>query len=499
MLVLLSACEKAEDITSESSNLSLQRASNTVNFQQVSTIQVGGEAASEISAFDSRSNKLFIVNVESSEISVYDISNVTSPLQGISIPISIGSPNSVSVHNGKLAVAVEAHVKQDPGFVLLYDANTQELIQSYSVGSLPDMVTFSPNGQFILSANEGEPNSEYTVDPVGSISIIDISAGTVSTLTFDGFNADLAALSQGGYRVFGPNATLAMDTEPEYIAVSDDSRYAWVTLQENNGMAKINLTTKTIESIYPLGFKDYNQLGNEIDPSDRDNVKALNSWPVYGVYMPDAIKYTRINGIEYLITANEGDSRDYDGFSEEERIKDLDLDPLVFPNADFLKENENIGRLKITSTLGDIDNDGDYDELYSYGARSFSIWSANGELLYDSGNTIAMKTLEFTPDRFNDDDDRSDDKGAEPESVETLKVRGNFELLFVGLERNDQVLVFDITNPTSPIFLDILSHAGDEAPEGLLAIPANESPSRKELLIVSNEDSGTVTIYQNMN
>jgi len=217
--------------------------------------------------------------------------------------------------------------------------------------------------------------------------------------------------------------------------------------------------------------------------------------------MPDAIEYLKINGTDYLITANEGDSRDYDGFSEEERVKDegIVLDATAFPDAEFLKQDENLGRLKITTTLGDLDNDGDYDELYCYGGRSFTIWNGNGQMVFDSGNDISQQTLNLTPDSFNDDDNRSDDKGAEPEAVEVLKIKGNKYVLFVGLERTDQIMVYDISNPAAPQFLNILSNPGDEAPEGLLAVSSKDSPNGNDLLIVSNEDSGTVTIYENRN
>lgn len=468
-----------------------------IDFQYKSSIQVGGEGASEISAYDSKTKKLFVVNVELHQVSVFNISDLNNPVEEAPISIVAGSPNSVAVSKGKLAIAVEAESKQNLGHIVVYDTETMVQLNSYEVGALPDMVTFSPNGQYIVSANEGEPNDDYTIDPEGSISIIDVSSGVVTTLGFQQYNNQVATLETQGFRVFGPNATLAQDVEPEYVAISEDSNTAWVTLQENNGIVKVNLKSKQIESIYPLGFKDFNEIGNEIDPSDKDGKKELNNWPVYGVYMPDAIDHVKINGADYIVTANEGDSRDYDGFSEEQRVKDLVLDTTAFPNFVELQKDENIGRLKITSTMGDTDGDGDYDALYSYGARSFTIWNGNGQMVYDSGSEISQKTLELTPDRFNDDDGRSDDKGAEPESVEILKVNSKY-LLFVGLERNDQVLAYDISNPSSPEFIQILSNVGDEAPEGLLAIPANESPNGKDLLVVSNEDSGTVSFYENI-
>jgi hypothetical protein len=169
----------------------------------------------------------------------------------------------------------------------------------------------------------------------------------------------------------------------------------------------------------------------------------------------------------------------------------------VYPVSGDYQNEINLGRLKTTTTLGDTDNDNDVDQIYSYGARSFSIWSANGNLVYDSGNSIATETLAMTPARFNDEDKRSDDKGAEPESVDVLNIGNQRYILFVGLERTDQVMVYDITNPLSPTFLTILSHSGDEAPEGLLVISADKSPSGKDLLVVSNEDSGTVSFYEN--
>jgi hypothetical protein len=503
ILVVTYSCEKLDvtsDVSSEAdAKYELSRSKNfAVNFQHKTTIKVGGETASEISAFDSKSNKLFVTNVESKQISVFNLSDLDNPVEESPIVLSSGSPNSVSVHKGKLAVAVEADVKQNPGTIMVFDTESNMLINSYQVGALPDMVTFSPNGKFIVSANEGEPNDDYTVDPIGSISVIDLETGTVNTLNFDAFSSQQAQLEAQGFRVFGPGASMSLDIEPEYVTISDNSNYAWVTLQENNGVAKVDLENKVIEAIYPLGFKDYNLPGNEIDPSDKDGVKALSNWPVYGVYMPDAIKYIKVNGVDYVITANEGDSRDYSGCGEEERIKDVVLDPTAFPDAAELQKSENLGRLKITSTLGDTDGDGDCDELYSFGGRSFTVWTGNGQMVYDSGNEIASKTLSLTPDRFNDNDERSDDKGAEPETVEILKVQGNKYILFVALERNDQVLVYDISNPMQPKFLDILSHSGDEAPEGILAVSSNDSPNGRDLLIVSNEDSGTVSIYENI-
>ncbi|ACF47209.1 Alkaline phosphatase [Prosthecochloris aestuarii DSM 271] len=462
---------------------------------------VGGEGAAEISAYDPLTQQLFVTNAESNCVDVFDLSNPAAVVKRTSIDISSygGGVNSVAVSQGKLAMAIEADNKQDNGSVVVLATATLSEIAVVEVGALPDMVTFSPDGRYILSANEGEPNDDYTVDPDGTVSIIDISNGyTVRTLDFSGFNDQEAALEEDGFRVFGPGADLAADVEPEYITVSDDSTTAYVTLQENNGIAEIDLLTQTITAIHPLGFKDHLEPDNALDVSNKDDGIEITTWPVKGIYMPDSLASYTVDGKTYLVTANEGDSRDYDGFSEEERVKDINLDPTVFPDAATLQEDEHLGRLKITTTLGDSDGDGDYDALYSYGGRSFSIWSEDGQLVYDSGDDIARITALLDQDLFNQDegkaDGRSDDKGAEPEGVTIGEVNGKM-YAFVGLERTGGVMAFDISDPEQPEFVQWIYTDGDVAPEGLLFIDDTESPNGDDLLVVSNEVSGTVSVY----
>jgi hypothetical protein len=307
-LGILFNCQNDDDSQAIPDNSPINTA---VNFSYKSTINVGGEGASEISAFDATTNKLYVVNVETNQISNYTITNIESPVQETPIDVSVyGSPNSVAIYNGKLAVAVEAPIKQNPGKILVYNTLDNALLNEYTVGALPDMVTFSKDGKLLISANEGEPNDDFTIDPLGTISIIDLTTDQVTTLDFTAFDSQQASLETQGFRVFGPNATLAQDVEPEYITVSENSMFAWVSLQENNGMAKVNLATKTIEAIYPLGFKDYSLPENSFDASDKDLVTQLKNWNVKGMYQPDAIAYANINGTDYIFSANEGDSRD---------------------------------------------------------------------------------------------------------------------------------------------------------------------------------------------
>jgi myo-inositol-hexaphosphate 3-phosphohydrolase/sugar lactone lactonase YvrE len=910
------------------------------------------EGAAEIPAYDPGSQRLFVVNAGGSQVDVFDLSDPTNPALIASIDTSaFGSPNSVAVKNGILAIAVENDDKQANGEVWLYRASAQlsNLVNPRTrveVGALPDMLAFSPDGQTILVANEGEPNDDYTVDPEGSISIIDISQGlnavTVQIAGFGSFNDQADALREAGVKLkgdVGTDRTVAQDLEPEYVAFSPDGATAWVTLQEANAVAVVDVATATVTDVKPLGFKDYSaeitgqletftfndlpslgttpagqelflggfsglfytgvaangnlqfvthtdrgpngepteagrpfllpdfnpeivrfelnqntgalliterigltqadgmpltglpniniegatgntpfndeipvdlfgnpiapldnfgadlegivvagdgsfwmvdeyrpaiyqfdstgkllerfvpegtaaaagqpegtfgaealpsvlaqrrqnrgfealaldgesqklyafvqsplrnpvtvsnselnglnnvrivefdlatetvtgeylyrldnpnlgtpgntrpdkigdavyigageflvaerdddaldsdplsniekwvyrfsldgatnilgqdglfdlgagvsksldqmtaeeltQVGvnpiaktltadlalagynavekveglawvdgalallndndfqvagitlngdgtftpdpnpepvvlgllplqpNQLDASDQDEAINIQSWPVFGLFQPDSIGAYAFNGETFYVTANEGDARDYDGFSEEARIKDVILDPTAFPNAAELQSDEQIGRLSITTELGDTDGDGDFDQLYSYGGRSFSIWNSAGNLVFDSGDAFEQMTAQIYPEFFNASnsnntfDNRSDDKGPEPEGLVLGEINGR-TYAFIGLERIGGVMVYDVSNPTSPEFIQYLNNrdfsaevetaeAGDLGPEGLTFISSADSPNGVPLLVVANEISGTTTVYE---
>ncbi len=485
------------------------------------------ESASEIVAHDPETDRIFVVNGDSGKIDVLD-GTIISDANGSSTadmekitdidlsPYGKGA-NSVAFKNGVLAAAVENEDKQSAGQVVFFDAEGN-FLNAVSSGVLPDMVKFSPDGNTVLAANEGEPDDDYTIDPEGSVTIVDISGGvanaTSTIVNFTAFNDQEDELKDQGIRIFSPDATVAEDLEPEYIAVSSDSRTAWICLQENNALAELDIETATITRILPLGFKDHSLSENSMDASNKDDQINLATWPVLGMYQPDSIVAFEIDGETYLATANEGDSRDYDAFSEEERVEDLTLDETAFPLASELQNEEQLGRLKITTTLGDTDNDGDYDELYSYGARSFSIWKPTEsglELVFDSADDFETITASLIPDLFNANNDenewdaRSDDKGPEPEGIDVGQIDGR-TYVFVGLERVGGIMVYDVTRPESPVFVTYLNNrdvngdpeagtAGDLGPEGILFVDAADSPNDKPLLVVGNEVSGSTTVY----
>lgn len=463
-------------------------------YSEIATVSLGGVGAAEITAFDPLTKRLFAVNNGTeNKIDVIDISDPSTPkvIKSISMSPYGGYVNSVAISDGKLAAAIESNNKQDLGKIVVFNTSTYAELKSITVGPLPDMVVFSPDGKYILSANEGEPSDDYVNDPVGSVSLIKVADYTVNTVNFSAFENQLANLTARGFRIFGPGKNFNKDIEPEYITVSDDSKTAYVTLQENNAIAEIDIMSGTIKKINPLGFKNYGEPANAIDVSDKDSKIEFKSVSnVFGIYMPDAIAFINYNGAPYLFTANEGDSREYKGFVEMKRASTVTWDATVFPSAATLKTDAALGRLNITTTLGDSDGDGDFDAFYSLGGRSFSVWNAStGTQVYDSKNELDQKAKDLGIY----DDTRSDDKSVEPEAITIGRVGGK-SIAIVGLERADAFAIYDITNPTAPVFIKMYK-TGD-APEGVLFIPASKSPINQSLIVVSSENDGLVKIYK---
>lgn len=473
--------------------------------------------SAEIVAHDPITQRLFIANSIGAKIDIVNFSNPAVAVLISSINVTpYGNVNSVAVKNGVVACAIENVNPQLPGKVVFFDTDGN-FINQVDVGVLPDMILFTANGSKILTADEGEPNAAYTVDPEGSISIIDITAGVltatnanVTTIGFSSFNAQASTLRAAGVRLFGPGASVAQDMEPEYISLSADGLTAYVACQENNAIAVINLTTNTVSEIRSLGTKDYSVTKNALDVSDLSGSIQIANWPVKGMYMPDGIASFSVGGQEYLITANEGDAREYTGYSEIVRLNSASyiLDPVAFPNPEVLKTN--LARLNVTQASGDTDNDGDFDEIHTFGARSFSIRNATtGALVWDSGEDFELiiskhPTLAAIFNASNSNNtfkNRSDDKGPEPEGVVVANIAGR-TFAFVALERIGGCMLYEITDPLNPVFIDykntrtVGSFGGDNGAEGIIFISAINSPTNQPIVILANEISSTLSFYQ---
>lgn len=637
------------------------------------------ESAAEIVTYDAGSQKLFFSSSFDNSVKILDFSDPTnlSLLANIDINTYGDGVNSVSAFDGVVAVAVE--IDEAPGVIVFLDHEGTFLSQ-VTVGYLPDMVTFTHDGNKVVVACEGEPSDDWTYDPAGSVAIIDVSGGVASVTQGDVTITEIGSYtgSFSGVRIFGPEAivtfeemfedtalqlnqfvtfnelstgtwyydsfsgdnfaeangfgddtnsidwlisdliditnftdasvsfysaknfsggsmdflvstdydglgdptTATWDTltsmavwspggyldtnsgdislasyigseiavaflyqstgtgggsgalwqiddivvsgshseasnfEPEYVAISEDNSTAFVGLQENNAIAVVNLSNGNITNMLPLGWKDHSIEGNGLDASDKDDVINITTYPFRGLYLPDAIATVNIAGTNYILTANEGDARDYDAYSEEERLKDVVLDPTVFPDAATLQADENGGRINITNTMGDIDGDGDFDEIYTYGARSFTIWDASGNVVFDSGDDFEQITATEYPDDFNSGNDengdfegRSDNKGPEPEAVEVAAI-GEKVYAFIGLERIGGVMMYDITDPANSTFVtyvnnrdfsvvDVTTNAvGDLGCEDVIFIDSAASGDGNFYIVTSNEVSGTVSVFQ---
>ncbi|MGR5001020.1 choice-of-anchor I family protein [Vibrio celticus] len=524
-------------------------------------------SAAEIVSYDSCTDKLYVVNAQAQKVDVLSMNSASEPTSEGSIDlqsataasgIDIGAANSVSTHQGLVAVAIENADKQQNGIIALYRSDTLELITTYTAGALPDMVSFSKDGRYIASANEGEPNADYSIDPEGTVTLVDLSSGplqaTVTQIDFKAFNQGQPRHAEltDKVRISAPNATVAQDLEPEYLTFADNGKL-YVALQENNALAAIDVASAQVDAILGLGGKPWDSA--QLDASNKDkNIGNLQSYAMLeGLYMPDSITSYSVDGNTYIVTANEGDGREYgikttqkvcddkgfewDGddyqgtenyttekdfciaYVDEVRGKKLDVDA-NHPLAGALKDNKQLARLKVIKPQGTLAAD---QKVQAFGSRSFSIWDESGELVFDSGDDFARIVLEQDPANFNSTndnnqsgDDRSDDKGVEPEAIEVAEINGK-HYAFIGLERQGGIMVYDVTQPKSASFISYLnnrdftqpvctkvdedgdcdndtynSKAGDLGPESIKYF----TRSGNHFIAVGNEVSGSTSVYR---
>lgn len=493
--------------------------SNQISLNYIGSFDPSGNnnSSTEIVVHDPATQRLFTISSITDVFDIINFSNPTAPTVINTINMApYGGITSIAVKNGIIAAASPNTNPQENGSVVFFDINGNFLKQ-VTVGALPDMITFSPDGTKVMTANEGEPNDAYTVDPEGTISIIDISGGianltqsNVTTLNFNVFDSQVAALTATGLRKVRTNNTLSQDLEPEYITISSDSQKAWVTLQENNAVAEVNLATKTIAGIWGLGKKYMSIPGNGFDASDNNNEILIANWPVKAYYTPDAIQNYKVGTTHYIVTANEGDEKDLSGFSERTTVgaNSYILDPSVFPQSDILKASYNLGRFRVSNATGNTDGDTDFEEIAALGARSFSIFNADTrQIVYDSGDQFERYIAANHPLIFNTDNEsntiknRSRAKGPEPEGVALGNINGQ-TYAFITLERTGGVMVYNITDPNNPTFTDYKhsrmtsAYGGDNGPEGIIYIAPENTTTAKGYVIVANEISGTLSMYE---
>jgi hypothetical protein len=558
-----------------------QDANASISLSLIGRIQLNPsdpEGAAEIVQFHPASNTIYAINGAAAEptIEMIDASSLTSealanPLSGENLTsialvlpteqdgIILAGPTSVAVSGDWMAVSLPAEDKATNGMVLFYnglDTSSPIFVKAVEVGNLPDMVTFTPDASKVLTANEGEPSGDYNIDPEGSISVITIVNGSPSdtsiNISFSDYNGKQAELESQGMHFPNPSGrtingklistTVAQDLEPEFITTTDE--VAYVALQENNGLAIIDLTNNSVQVI-GLGFKDWSDY--QFDGMEDGSVSFSQYDDLYGMYMPDTIASYQWKDANFILTANEGDAREYffdtlnangeqdedlcnaaggqdfdedDGclsYTEETQGRRLNyapgsnLDTIAGDDPrDFDFTAYPLGRLTVTKMLGDSDNDGEHEALYAYGARSFTIWDNNGLVVFDSGDDFERISASIHGNAFNNNNDenegdaRSANKGPEPEALTVGKV-GDKTYAFIGLERMGGIFVYDVTNPYDTKFVDYVINRdlteggdlmGDNGPEGMAFVNATDSPTGNALVIIGNEVSGTVSVWQ---
>ena len=526
---------------------------------------LGNQTAAEIVQFHAGTSTIYATNGETNTIAVIDASSVNTatladPINTTSLTpttialpadingVTLGSLTSIAVSGDLMAVAVPADVKTDNGYVLFYnglDSSSPAFLDSVEVGALPDMVTFTPDGGKVLVANEGEPSDDYTIDPEGSITVINILASgepeeTGTTVGFSALNGTEADLMAQGMMFPNPagrtingtaiTSSVAKDLEPEYITATND--VAYVSLQENNGLAILDLEDLTVD-VVGLGTKSWAGLNIGIQ---EDGAVSFGQYTgLYGVYQPDTIANFTWKDATFIVTANEGDAREYffDAADEAactaaggvdfdenngclaytDEVKVGNLTAAANSELAMLQATGEADDLRVTSAMGDADGDGEYDAAYAYGARSFTIWDQNGLVVYDSGDDFERITASVHGAQFNNGDDenagdsRSENKGPEPEALTVGQV-GDRTYAFIGTERMGGIFVYDVTNPYDVQFAEYIINRdltegltaddviGDLAPESLVFVSAEDSPSGVPLLVVGSEVSGTVTVWQ---
>ena len=480
----------------------------------------GGVA--EIISYDKMKNQAWVVNGATGKLDILSLDQVTGGIsekmsaKSLDIPAIIakaapdfqyGDMTSVAVHGEKgiVAVALQDVDYNKHGYAAILTTDG-ELLTMIEAGCQPDNIVFTPDGRKILVANEGEPREgigEGIVDPAGSVTVItldaaDVQKSTAVTVDFEVFDSQRETLIADGIIMVKDNLP-SVDFEPEYITATDQKAY--IALQENNAIAVLDLDTKEYSGVYSLGYKD---LSGEKDALDlvEDGVYEAKTYDAVSAYMPDGIAVYETDGKTYILTANEGDAREWGDYCNE-------IKATVTATDGTEAENVRVINAEVTDGLPE-------GKTVLYGARSFSIYRVDNDGLtqvFDSGNDFEVKTAGYFPAYFNisnDDnafDSRSPKKGPEPESVVIGKVEGR-TYAFVALERIGGIMVYDITHPEKADFCNYINTrdfsedpeaveklTGDIAPEGLAFIPAEDSHSATPVLLAAYEVSGTVGAY----
>jgi hypothetical protein len=443
----------------------------------------GQGLGAEINAFDPGSGYIFV----SGEAGVDVLTTGGTYVRTLRLSATNDPATNVAVKNG--VVAVGGFVGTE-GRIRFFDAATGTQIGTdVTVGTTPDQMTFTPDGKKLVVAIEGDP--EVGGGP-GQIAIVDMATKSVNALGFGDF-ADNETAYRGNGALFRPGVPFADDIEPEFVTITPDGKKAIVTLQENNMIAIVDLSTETISELIPLGLKDptkpnsfftHRQTSSNLTPT------SLGLVGVSALWQPDGIAAFDHGGITYIALANEGENLGNN--------RSMALDPSKVPAATVTALQDIEGRVT-PQTFWHLDttNDGRADTIAYSGGRSVSIRTLDGTLVWDSGNQIEQ--MVNTLGLLGANSDRRTRLSIEPENL-VVGMIGGQRWLFAGIERGLSIAAWNISNPNNPLFAGLiydLSQGNAFAQfEGLTFIHASESWDGKTYLVASAENQGWTHLFQ---
>ena len=461
-----------------------------------------GPSGGEIVVFNPVNNMMYVIGEFGLDMYVVDISNPSNPILAKTVDVGAMASETfqpyeitavaVNVPRSLIGLGIQHEDFDANGWLLILDFDGN-YVAHFPAGVGPDMVGFTPNGEYLLSANEGEPRYGFgygTYDPEGSVTFVRIADGYARTVGFHAFDDRRDELVADGV-ILKVGVPPSRDLEPESLAFTGDSQRVFVSLQENNAIAVFDMTTYEFSGIYGLGIVDHSLPGNEIAIRTGDEIIIQNE-NVFSVRHPDGIFAINIGGTYYLLTANEGDSRVWEDYSDIHNV--------------YVEEG-----VRVSALISELKDGLSNDNIYLQGSRSFSIFRADDmSLVFDSGSDFEKITARIFPEHFNANHTnnnmhgRTAARGPEPEYVVAMTIDSRV-YAFVGLERIGGVFMYDITNPAQAFYVDYINVrdfsspfdialSGDLGAEKLYAIPAHLSPTGMPLVLVANEASGTITI-----
>lgn len=488
-----------------------------------------GDGGAVFTAYAEKAEKLLVVNSAEKALDIVDLSDAGDDFDldrtrriefdGVDGLEHIGEITSVVVDKKEafIAVSLAAEIPQEDGLVVFLDMKGN-ILKVIGAGPKPGMMTLTPDNNTLLVANEGEPDDLYTTDPEGSVTVIDVRNGvrkaSAFTVGFEGVPVEETV------RKTDTSATFPESFEPEHITVAKDSKTAYVSLQESNALAVLDLKAMKFTGVFDMGVKDHSFPDSRLDASDMDNIN-IAQYPVLGMYMPDDVELVTVKGKEYLLTANEGAWQSYSKWNDTITINEIKAKGLLgidasnygglsqeSINAIFAvdKFDEKFGRFMVSKYEG-IGEGGKYEALYGFGGRSFSIVDTkNLEIVYDSGDELEEITAKSLYKYFNASsegaarDARSDENGPAPQALATGQI-GSSTYAFIGLGEVGGVATYCLDDIADPEFVSYSASRDfggnkDSGPTALIFVDADKSPTGEALLAVTCESSGTVALYE---